>query len=104
MPNWQTQSFSDLNGNTSFLNAVKATVSRTDVPRFFSRIWGSSDLAVTAEAVAYVGFAGTLEPGEVDQPIAICEAAIKDAVTHYTCNVVNNAGNQNTTDFQMDRL
>jgi Flp pilus assembly protein TadG len=85
MQNWETLPFSTLNGRTDFLNAVKATVTRTNVPRFFSRIWSSSSLAVTAQAVAYIGFAATLVPFEVDQPIAICEGAIKDG-NHYTCN------------------
>ena len=96
MENWQTVSFSTLNGNTSFINAVRAKVSRTDVPRFFSRIWGSADLAITAEAVAYVGFAGTLVPGEADQPIAICEQSIKNG-SSYTCNVGTMLNNNTQT-------
>lgn len=101
MPGWETHTFSDLNGmdgtsgNPFFINAVRATVSRTDVPRFFSRIWGSSDLAVTAQATAYIGFAGTLLPGQADQPIAICEQSIKDSNGAYTCNV-GTMLNQNT--------
>jgi len=32
-----------------------------------------------AEAVAYIGFAGSLEPGEVDAPFAICQQKIVDS-------------------------
>jgi Flp pilus assembly protein TadG len=85
MTGWETQSFSALNANTSFINAVRATVSRTDVPRFFSRIWSSSDLAVTAEATAYIGFAGYLVPSSSDLPISICKQAIMDG-NSYSCN------------------
>jgi hypothetical protein len=60
-------------------------VTRTDVPRFFSRIWSSSSLAITAEAVAYIGFAATLEPGAADLPIAICKQAIELNDT-YSCS------------------
>ena len=96
MQNWETLPFSTLNGRTDFLNAVKATVTRTDVPRFFSRIWSSSNLAVTAQAVAYIGFAGTLEPGAVDLPIAICKQSIMLNNT-YSCNrgrMINSSTNQ----------
>jgi Flp pilus assembly protein TadG len=96
MTDWQTLSFSVLNDSPNFINAVRVTVSRTDVPRFFSRIWGSSDLAITAQAVAYIGFSASLVPGEVDQPIAICEAAIKDG-NHYTCNVGTMLNNNTQT-------
>lgn len=93
---WQTQLFSDLNTNTNFINAVRVTASRTDVPRFFSRIWGDSDLAITVQATAYVGFAGTLVPSEVDQPIAVCEQSIKDG-NRYTCNVGTMLNNNTQT-------
>lgn len=99
LSDWQTQSFSALNGNANFINAVRATVSRTDVPRFFSRIWSSSDLAITAQAVAYIGFAGNLLPGEADQPIAICKQSIVDGDGNYTCNTgrMLNSGNDAAT-------
>ena len=99
MTDWQIQSFSVLNGRTDFINAVRATVSRTDVPRFFSRIWSSADLTITAQAVAYVGFAGQLMPGEVDLPISICKQSI-ELNNNYSCNrgrminSGNNSGNE----------
>lgn len=76
MEGWVTQTFSALNPNTNFINAVRVTLTRTNVPRFLSRIWNSDSLAVTVQAVAYIGFAGTLEPGVVDAPIVICRQSI----------------------------
>lgn len=97
---WVTRDFSDLNGDTAFINAVKVTVSRTDVPRFFSRIWSSAPLALTVQATAYVGFAGSLEPGAADQPIAICKQSITDKDGKYTaCNTgrMSNSGSDAAT-------
>jgi hypothetical protein len=38
------------------------------------------------DAVAYIGFAGSLRPRDVDQPIAICRQSIQDPVDgSYTC-------------------
>lgn len=102
---WENMSFSDLNDTTDFINAVKVTVQRKDVPRFFSRIWSSSDLSSTVQATAYIGFAGYLAPGEVDEPIAICEQSITENGA-YKCNV-GTMLNDNTqtaawTDFDQD--
>jgi Flp pilus assembly protein TadG len=102
---WQTIAFDVLNNNTAFINAVRVTVTRGDIPRFFSRIWSSeNDLRGAVRAIAYIGFAGTLGPGEVDQPIAICrQKIINDDDKTYTCSV-GRMMNQNTqtsywTDF-----
>ncbi len=104
LSNWQSLSFACLNclGGASdctsvcpsgvtgtFINAVRVTSSRSDVPTFFSKIFGLSSLAVTnVQAVAYIGFAGSLPPDAVNEPIAICQQAIKDPTTgSYSCNV-----------------
>jgi hypothetical protein len=109
MTGWETMSFSDLNdcngindcdgtGTTPlFINAVKVTVTREDVPRFFSRIWGSSDFSATVQAIAYLGFAGSIAPGEADQPIAICEQAITTASGGFECNVGTMLNNNTQT-------
>jgi Flp pilus assembly protein TadG len=105
MTDWQTQSFSTLNGNTNFINAVRVTVSRTDVPRFFSMIFGSSPLTVTVQAMAYVGFAGSLPPGALDAPIGICKQSLitDPACTsncQYTCvngRMINSSTGQATS-------
>jgi hypothetical protein len=46
--------------------------------------------------VAYIGFAGTLSPGEADQPIAICQDSILDDEDQYTCTIgrMINSGQQ----------
>jgi Flp pilus assembly protein TadG len=96
---WETMSFSALNSNTQFINAVRVTSSRSDVPAFFSRIFGNSLFTVTVQAIAYVGFAGTLPPGTADEPIAICQQAIVDSNGNYNCNVgrMLNSGSNITT-------
>jgi Flp pilus assembly protein TadG len=90
MPGWVNQSFSSLNGNTQFINAVRATVARNDAPRFFSAIFASTPYTVTVQSIAYVGFAGTITEDKLDAPIAICKQAIVDDPTcttncTYTC-------------------
>ncbi len=94
LPGWQTMYFSYLNGancggigKACFINAVRATVSRNNVPRFFSSIWGSSSLSVTGiQAVAYVGFAGALPPNTLSEPVAVCQSSILDSNGNYTCS------------------
>lgn len=46
------------------------------VPAFLSRILGKDSFAVTADATAYLGFAGVVGPGVIDLPIAIDCCAI----------------------------
>ena len=58
------------------VNAVSVTtrldgVSNGPVPAFFSRVVGRDSFDVGANAVAYLGFAGGVGPGEVELPIAI---------------------------------
>ena len=67
----------ELDANTNFINAVRVRVrTQTPVASFFSRIWGGSPFFSRAEAVGYIGFAGSLRPHDVDQPIAICKQSI----------------------------
>lgn len=83
-----------LDVDTNFINAVRVITQRRGTasggiaPPFFARIFGSPSQPITATAVAYVGYAGTLGPGEADQPIAICKQGITDPVTGvYSCGV-----------------
>ncbi len=86
LPGWAARSFSNLDTNPDFINAVRVTVSRNDVPAFFSRIFGFSSLSVTnVQAVAYVGFTATLPPGTVKEPIAICQQSIQNASSGLDC-------------------
>ncbi|MGQ3684161.1 MAG: TadG family pilus assembly protein [Candidatus Loosdrechtia sp.] len=76
----------DLDPN--FINAVRVQTGRIDTPAssFFSKIFGYDGFALQAEAVAYIGFAGTIMPEELDQPIGICaESILLDGT--YQCNI-----------------
>lgn len=68
----------DLDQNLNFINAVRVVARRQATPAasFFARIFGFDNFELFREAVAYIGFAGTLAPGEVDLPIAICKQSI----------------------------
>ena len=84
-------STADLDANPDFINAVKVVTRRTTqgtpVASFFARIFGHENFELSAEAVAYIGFAGTLMEEEVDQPIAICRDSILDINDNYNCTV-----------------
>ena len=96
---WQERSFAELDVDPLFINAVQVTTTRSNTPRFFARIFSPDPIVVSTDAVAYIGFAGTLYPTEIDRPIAICKEAItKDGA--YTCNVgrmLNSGGNASTS-------
>ena len=79
----------ELDANLNFINAVRVVTKRegTPVASFFARIFGHKDFQLSTEAVAYIGFTGTLLPHDVDQPIAICAESIVDPGGEYTCNV-----------------
>jgi Flp pilus assembly protein TadG len=98
---WQERPFSELDLDPAFINAVRVVAQRPDTPSFFARIFSLDEFFVSSEAVAYIGFAGTLHPEDLDQPIAICKESITDPLTGaYTCNMgrMLNSGNvQNTS-------
>jgi Flp pilus assembly protein TadG len=73
----------DTSEATACVNAVRVTTQRSDtrVPAFFGTVLGFNDYLVKARAVAYVGYAGTLRPEDVDQPVAICRDALGDVAT-----------------------
>lgn len=95
---WHERPFSELDLDTNFINAVRVLARRSDTPSFFARIFGKDQFLVSNDAVAYIGFAGTLYPEEIDRPIAICKDAImKDG--RYSCNMgrmLNSGGNVDT--------
>lgn len=111
----------ELDQNTDFINAVRVKTRREKSPvtNFFATIFGSSfsSFSLSREAVAYIGFAGTLNQFEVKQPIAICwEALHIDPHTNnekYSCsigrmiNIGSEVAGQETggwTDFKKDSL
>jgi hypothetical protein len=83
---WQERSFSDLDADLNFINAVRVRTQRPETPSFFARIFGIDKFFLNANAVAYIGFAGSVPPFTVDQPIALCEQFLK-VDDHYSCNV-----------------
>lgn len=96
------RSTEDLNADDNFINAVyvKARPNTFSVVMFFARIFGIESLQISAESVAYLGFAGTLGPGELDIPIAICEESVLDPDTGlYDCNIgrMINSGSNDAT-------
>lgn len=88
--------------NTDFINAVKVTARREALPiaSFLARIFGFNSFTMNMDAVAYIGFAGVIYPGEADQPIAICKQAITNPDGSFTCtrgrmiNSGNNPGHE----------
>ncbi|MBE9581804.1 MAG: hypothetical protein IMF18_09315, partial [Proteobacteria bacterium] len=94
-------STAELDADTDFINAVRVTARRQSTPiaSFFARIFGHESFEGAADATAYLGFAGTLAPYDVDQPIAICEDSLLTGDDQYTCNVgrMINSGQDETT-------
>jgi len=81
---WQEMSFSELDNNPAFINAVRVQTDRSDTPSFFANILGFDDFFISADAVAYIGFPGKFM---VNQPIAICKESIIDPDGSYSCNM-----------------
>lgn len=99
---WENKPFSELDGEVDYINAVQVVTERPDTPSFLAGILGFFDFSVRAKAVAYIGFAGTLYPTELDQPIAICKESITDSKTGgYICNMgrmLNSSTHLNTSE------
>jgi Flp pilus assembly protein TadG len=93
----------DLDADPDFINAVRVTARRSDTPAasFFARIFGYDHFPMQAAAVAYIGFAGTLTPADVDQPIAICKESITNGAGEYDCSIgrmINSGQNEATNE------
>ncbi len=76
-----------LDANNNFINAVRVRVHRQATPAvsFFAGLLGFSNLQMQAEAIGYIGFAGTVQPVEVDQPIALCSESLRNG-NAYSCS------------------
>jgi Flp pilus assembly protein TadG len=95
-------SFDVLDADPDFINAVRVVARRqaTPVASFFARIFGYENFEVSAEAVGYIGFAGSINPKELDLPLALCEDSIL-VDDKYSCNIgrmINSGGNDGTND------
>ncbi len=92
--------FSDLDSNPDFVNAVRIVTRRGGTPggtqaaAFFSRFWGYLGFNLQATAIAYIGFAQAVEPAVVDKPIAICLQAITqgEQLSCVTGRMINSSG------------
>lgn len=76
----------DLDNDPNFINAVRVRTRRQDTPAasFFAGIFGHENFSLSTEAIAYIGFAGTLAPGDSDEPIAVCKQSLL-ASDKYSC-------------------
>lgn len=83
------RTFQDLNQDPNEINAVEVVTARqlTPVQAIFGPLLGIDDYQIQAKAVAYVGFSGTILPGEMDAPIAICEHRLRDENGAWSCSV-----------------
>lgn len=91
------RTFQQLDTDLTFINAVRVNTRRQQTPvgYSFARILGQYTNFIMSlnspvrdsRSVAYIGFAGTLGPGDVDQPIAICRESILGPNGEYQCNV-----------------
>lgn len=91
----------ELDENPNFINAVRVRARReaTPVASWFARIFGRDSFQLSADAVAYLGYSGKLEPLDSDQPIAICREALLNDQGEYDCNIgrMLNSGSDPTT-------
>jgi hypothetical protein len=80
----------ELDANPNFINAVRVRARRTNavkpIASYFAQIFGYTGFEKSAEAIAYIGFAGSMLPGELDFPIAICHESIYGEDGHLICN------------------
>jgi hypothetical protein len=100
----------ELDANPDFINAVRVVTRRKraegsdpndpNAPApspFFINVVTNQAAEVSAVAVAYIGFAGTLAPFEVDQPVALCQDKLTDTNGVYSCNTGRMLNNNDQT-------
>ncbi len=91
-------SFSDLDTNPDFVNAIRIVTRRGGGPEnipassFFARFWGYLGFNLQAKAIAYIGFSQAVEPETVDKPIAICVQAVAPDYSCVTGRMINSSG------------
>lgn len=78
----------ELDANPDFINAVEVVTAREATPMeaFFGFVLGYDNYTSRTQAVGYIGFAGSLRPGEVDQPIGLCGEALRNSDGEYDCS------------------
>jgi hypothetical protein len=107
------RTFQDLNQDPNEINAIEVITARhtTPIQAIFGSILGIDDYQMQAKAVAYLGFSGTILPGEMDAPVAICEHRLRDEDGNWNCSVgrfisSSDAGDQTAgwTDFEQPQM
>jgi hypothetical protein len=92
----------DLDANPNFINAVRVVARIPSPPMltFFANILNIQSVPqFSKDAVAYIGFAGSLRQEDVDQPIAICADSIVTPEGEYTCSIgrfINSGQNEDS--------
>ncbi|MCU7923760.1 MAG: Tad domain-containing protein [Candidatus Thiodiazotropha sp. (ex Dulcina madagascariensis)] len=83
------RSFQDLNQDPNEINALEVTTARqlTPVQAIFGPFLGIENYTIQSRAVAYLGFAGTILPGEMDAPIAICQHRLRNEDGDWSCSI-----------------
>ena len=78
--NGNFRTFQDLNQDPDEINAVEVITARqlTPVQAIFGSLLGINDYQLQARSVAYIGFAGTILPDEIDTPIAMCQEILTE--------------------------
>jgi hypothetical protein len=78
----------ELDADEDFINAVRVKTRREDTPAasFLATIFGKNSFTLSADAIAYIGFAGTLNPGDAEMPITICKDSLLTGGA-YSCNI-----------------
>jgi hypothetical protein len=94
----------ELDKNTAFINAVQVTAWRESptVIAWFARVLGFTGFRQSATAIGYIGFAGSIPPLGIDQPIAICEQSLTTGTGSggLTCNIgrmLDSSGKQSSS-------
>lgn len=82
-----TLSFSYLDTDENYINAVRVVAARSSAASFFAGIFGDRfrSFSLSAESVAWKGFAGS--SFKVDEPIAICYQSVYDEDGNLVCTV-----------------
>ncbi len=83
------RSFQELNLDPNEINAVEVVAARqlTPIQAFFGPLLGFDDYQMQARAAAYIGFSGTILPGEMDAPISLCEHRLRDEFGNWSCTI-----------------
>jgi Flp pilus assembly protein TadG len=89
-----------LDDDIKFINAVKVTAYRkaSMITAWFAGFLGFPEFQQSADAIAYVGYAGEVEQFKADAPIAICNTALGNPYTCKWGRMINDGNNKSTAE------